>query len=206
MKKLSELSVTELMHFAQTRLPVVWDLQLKYEPYRFVWGYDSAGDRWLNVVTGASLDGLLRRGLADVVEKHFGGDLSKLDLVSEEPTTAERMAMAPAFMTLGLSTSLDGPSSFSLWRPFAGAHLPRTGDVVNVDTTHPIVSRVKLVYVTEHDHSGIELEPLFVLSDQVSEYQVDALGSFEWVSSEVEAQARIAAALEVLRRRGWECL
>ena len=206
MKKLIELSVTELLHIAQTRLPVAWELQLRYEPYRFVWGYDSAGDRWLNVVSEASVEDLLRRGLADVVEKHFAGDLSKLGLVSEEPTTAERKPMAPAFMTLDLSTDLDGPSSFSLWRPFTGAHLPRTGDVVNVDASHPIISRVKLVYVTEHDHSGIELEPFFILSDQISEYQVDALGSFEWVSSEAEAQARIAAALEVLRRRGWECL
>ena len=126
MKRLSELDATELLHIAQTKLPVAWELQLRYEPYRFVWGYDAGGDIWLNRVEGRTIEELLRAGLADIVEKQFGGDYTRIGSLSEESRRSRDVNSAPAFMTMQIRTkSLSGyPPHALLWRPYTGIHVP----------------------------------------------------------------------------------
>lgn len=212
MKRLSQMNATELLHIAQMKLPVAWELQVRYAPYRFVWDYDSDSDNWRHQVEGGSIEDLLRSGLADIVAGCFDGDYTKIGSISEELTSRERLAVSPAFMTMPVRTSPweSEPDDLLLWRPFTGIHVPEKGSVVLLvgdgESFYAGTTTVKQVYLDEHDHTGIELAPLSFLIQDVAAPSRDLRGAVRWVKDEAEQAAEKQAALALLRRRGWEAL
>lgn len=212
MKRLSQMNATELLHIAQMKLPVAWELQVRYAPYRFVWDYDSDSDNWRHQVEGGSIEDLLRSGLTDIVAGCFDGDYTKIGSISEELTSRERLAVSPAFMTMPVRTSpWEGePDDLLLWRPFTGIHVPEKDSVVLLvgdgESFYAGTTTVKQVYLDEHDHTGIELAPLSFLIQDVAAPSRDLRGAVRWVKDEAEQAAEKHAALTLLWRRGWEVL